>query len=604
MHREISVVIATLVAHFAAAQLPVVDAPVPRSSAVVSVGDFFEDADGAPVSAFRAFQNALERAREVKAARLEIPPGRHVFSDPDLVMYRSHLRIAGLQDIVIEGNGAELVFTHPEVHGIAMTFCERVVLRNFTIEWDAPLASAGVVRRQPDGRTAIRILDDYPAGPATTFEAISEFDIAARRWKPSRNEVFHVANPEMIAPQTFVAPEFSRFAGGSEVIVRHRMYAGHAFGAYGEAVNHIALEDITVHSAPGMGFFFGSTGKGVRLTRCVIVPKAGRLISTNADGAHFTSTLGHTIVEECDFSGMGDDSLNISAAWLEAIAQPGPLTLDLGFAFRDVFYRDVVAPGMELSFRSRDTLGEYARRRVVAVTQDPAGRKYRVQLDAPIEISEKPGPVIGTSEMDSSVYLVRNNRFHDHRARGMLIQAPHGRIENNVVSNPTMSCLSITADARRFFEGFGASDLVVTGNRFEGCNFARERLGSGEVLAAVNVMAEVGPGLAPSPVHSGIMFLNNEIAGTPGTGILIAAAMELMLTDNVITGANADASAAADARLPSAPVVITRASHVKVSRLMVRSPGASAGRDVWVDAETTFDVIVPEPARRRSVGHR
>ena len=86
-----------------------------------------------------------------------------------------------------------------------------------------------------------------------------------------------------------------------------------------------------------------------------------------------TSSCGSTIIiEDCDFSGQGDDSVNIAAHWLQPVAQPDAVTLDIAFAYASVYYQDCVVAGMELSFRDRTTLREFARRRVLSVTQDGA----------------------------------------------------------------------------------------------------------------------------------------------------------------------------------------------------------------------------------------
>lgn len=590
---------------------PTIAAPVPRTNAVVSVGDFFVDENGAPVTPFRAFQRAVDAAREREAATLLIPPGRYVFDDPGIPANRAHLILAGLHDLTIDGQGAELVFTNPDVQGITLVADQRIVLRRFSIEWDARLASAGIVQKQSDGRTAIRFLDRYPAGPTTAFESVSRFDIAARQWSAGGPELFHVADVEMVAPQTFVAPEFAAFADGAEVLVRHRLYTGHAIGGYTPSLSDVALEDLTVYSAPGMAFFFGSAGHGIRLTRCIVQRKGDALISTASDGAHFTSTGGGIVVEDCDFSGMGDDAINVSGAWFEVLAQPTPTTLELGFAYHEVFYRDCVGPESDLTFRKRGTLAEWAQRTVVDVTQDVARRRYFVTLREPIAFDDPSATLIGALGMASSDYVIRNNRFHDHRARGMLLQAPRGRVENNVLDNPTQACLNITGDSTFFYEGFGADDVVVTGNRFRRCNAASAQLGTGQPLAAVNIFADTASGLAAEPLHHGLVLAANEIVDTPGLAILVASAMGVTLANNtIVNSAQALRSAPFAGEAATTPparwmgaVLVTHASDVTIRGLALQSELPAYDAPVYVDATTTKNVVVQQSGLRRAAGH-
>lgn len=575
---------------------PVVRAPEPRTGIVVSVGDFLTGG----ASHYQAFKAAIASARSRNAARLIVPAGRYVFSDPELPANYAHLLLAGLRDLEIDGQGSELVFTDHAVQGIILADVQRVVLRNLSIEYSGTLASAGIVEKLVDGRTAIRFLDEFPAGPQTGFDAVSEFDIAARRWKGSANEAWNVRNAELVAPQTFVAPAFDRFDDGDEVVIRHKVYGSNAVAGFNKELHDVALEDVTVYSAPGMAFYFSSTGPGIRLTRCVVRTKDDRLISTTADGAHFTNTGGQVIVEDCDFSGQGDDSLNIGAHWLEPGAQFDARSLELVFAIRSRFLPDCVSEGMELVFHERATLAEHARRRVVSVTQDAAARTYRVVLDEPLAIDR---PLLVSREgMDSGGYLVRNNRFHDHRARGMLLQAPRGRVENNVVSNPTMACLKVTADAATFFEGFGARDLVISGNRFEGCNYAGERLGSGARVAAVTIGAEVSSGLASAPVHSGVVFEDNVINDTPGFAMLIASAHDVFVRRNTIVDALPQPNPLnLFAIEPLCSVVVAHASAVTISGLSQQKMGMPITGGICIDPDTTSQVVVGSP-RRRAVG--
>ena len=581
---------------------PVVRGPEPRSSITVSVGDFLHDASGAAVSPFRAFEAAIAKARDVKAARLVIPPGRYVFDDPAIRSAHGHIGLYELSDLEIDGQGAELVFTDTRIGGITLALDQRLVLKNFSIEWDAPLASPAVAMRQPDGRIALRILDGYPATPQTSFEAVSEFDIARRRWKASRIETYDARDVEMIAPQTFTSPDFARFADGAEVLVRHRVYGANAIGAFTPSLHDVAFENITVYSAPGMAFFFGAVGQGIRISHCVVKPREGMLISTTADAAHFATTGGHIIVEDCDFSGQGDDALNISAHWLEIVEQPSPERLRLVVAHESAYYSDWIVPGVMLAFHSRETLEEVAVRTVVAVEQDSVRREYRVVLDEPVNIAAGRAPLVNTKMMDSSTYVVRNNYFHDNRARGMLIQTPHGRIEGNVVRNPTMSCLNVTTDASTFFEGYGATDLLVTRNRFEGCNYAGERVANHR-LGAVNVVAEVERGFATSVVHSDVVFEGNEIADTPGLAMLLASGRRISVRNNAIVDSNLAPLEGETAPAPMGSVMITHASDVVVSRLYQSSTRPTFAKGVYVDALTTSGVVViPSPERRRAAG--
>jgi hypothetical protein len=579
----------------------VVKTPQPRTSITIDVGDYLRLPDGSPQTPYLAFRAALDAAREQKAARVVVPPGRYVFSNPQVARENAHLLVVLQQDLEIDGQGAELVFTNTQAQGIVLAAAERILIRNLSIDWDAHLASSGVVQRRPDGTAAIRIDDKYPVAADVAFESVSEFDVAARRWKGSLTEAYYPRDVRMIAPQTFTSPDFNRFADGAEVIVRHRVYGGNAIGGFMMQLSDITFEDVTVYSAPGMGFYFAATGKGIRLNRCVVKTREGRLISTTADGAHFATTGGQIIVENSDFSGQGDDGISINAHWLQIVDQVDPVTVRLGVIFRARFYPGWIMPGTELVIRDSQSLREQTRRKVRSVIDEPETRTFRVELDAPIDVAQEHSQaIVGTDMMASSNFVVRGNRFSENRGRGMLIMSPNGIVENNVVTRPTMACVNIASDARYFFVGFGVSDLTVRDNLFEGCNGVRERVAPGLNLAAVNVFSDVPSGFGSAPIHRRVTFERNRIIDTPGRALLIASASHIMVRNNTIIDANTIPPMGATE--PPCSVFVTRASNVVISGLTEQSTKDTYGKGVSVDHDTTSGVVI-SPTRQRAARH-
>ena len=71
-----------------------------------------------------------------------------------------------------------------------------------------------------------------------------------------------------------------------------------------------------------MGFVVSTAERGFRFTRCRIERRASdplRLISTASDRIHIDNTLGDIIIEDNDFSGHGDDSVNICPLYLRVV---------------------------------------------------------------------------------------------------------------------------------------------------------------------------------------------------------------------------------------------------------------------------------------------
>ncbi|GEM_PF-6712474 len=414
------------------AQNPVVNPPNPQSNVVVDLSEFLPGN-----TPYRAFANAFAACRQRHAAKLVIPPGQYVFDDPAIPNTgtgAAHIPVPFQTDLVIDGQGAELVF-HYNQPGIAFVGCQRVLLRNIAIDWDIPMASPGQVIRMPDGRIAVRVADGYPVSSSTPVDAVSEYDVANRSWAKSRldftgrYEVYYPRNVQIVAPQTLYSPDFARLQEGLQVLVRHYT-SGTSNAIEGDLGNEdLTFENVTIYEAPGAGFSFSLAGRGIRLSACTIALKPGAdRFSTSDGGANFNLTRGDIIVENCDFSGLGDDSVNIAGGWLTVAKNDGTNVVEIKGSPPDfLILPQMAAPGDRLRFASSGDLSTKGEYEIRAVNFDQTRSILSVTLDRPAA----GGDLVCNLNESSSNLLVRGNHFHNNRGRGMMIQTANGRIENN-----------------------------------------------------------------------------------------------------------------------------------------------------------------------------
>jgi hypothetical protein len=66
--------------------------------------------------------------------------------------------------------------------------------------------------------------------------------------------------------------------------------------------------------------------------------------------------------------------------------------------------------------------------------------------------------------------VIRNNQFHDNRARALLIGASDALIENNVIERVTAEAILIPADTGPWYEGPGAQNVTIKNNRISDVN--------------------------------------------------------------------------------------------------------------------------------------
>ena len=324
----------------------------------------------------------------------------------------------------------------------------------------------------------------------------------------------------------------------------------------------------------------------------MIKPGAQRLISAIADGAHFARTLGDIIVEDCDFSGQGDDSLNIHGNYVTITSKTTARTVILNAASFHIF-----RSGDELKFVKPENLTEYARYKVTQVSPGPDNASQTVTVDSDLSSTLAAGDFVINLQRISPRFLIRRNFFHQHRARGMLIQSRDGIVENNRVKDVTMAGMVLTADSHTFFEGPGCENVIVRGNTFEGCNY--NRIGTvgpnSRHIGCLNLMADVRSGISDYPVHKNVLIEGNTIINTAGLAILVASSDGVIVRNNTINGSNMQSfdvlrsGVGIDAKAMRS-IMVTRASNVTVAGNRQVISLSQYDKGVYVDPRNTSGV--------------
>jgi hypothetical protein len=434
--------------------------------------------------------------------------------------------------------------------------------------------------------------DAYPIDATTPVQAVTRYTHATRSWAKARPEAYYPANLTLRRAQTLQSPSFAIFEPGTEVIVRHHIYESAAFYQTLTATD-ITYEDLTIYGSPGMAFIAWASDRGLRIVRCRIErrPLAHRLVSAGSDGIHIVGTRGDIIIENNDFSGQGDDSLNIHGLWLPVTGVSGN-TVTMHRAAHGL-----VQVGDVIRFVRPSDLAERWRATVVGLNS-ANGPDYAATFDAAPPADLAIGDLGGNVTRNNARFLVRHNVFHDHRARGMLIQAPFGVVEHNIIRDVTMQGMHLTTDAKFFFESTGLSDVIVRGNVITGVGYGSWEIDSnGPHMAAISLIGDVATGISPHHVHGNVVIEDNTITDTPALAFLVGSANGVTVQGNTIvhsnqvpfdtlrTGTGIDAAARGAIMVTRAANVIVRNNHEVVA-------SGRPDRGVYVDVRNTANVVV------------
>jgi hypothetical protein len=445
--------------------------PFTANEITISAADFGAVPDGA--DAGPGLARACAAVARNGGGRLVIAPGVYrILSKQGAALFFNRLA-----NIEIVANGAELVFA-----GLARPLvfrnCSNVRVTGLTISWARPPFSQGDIKSlSADGKTVEIALDAAtPMDGWTKVEAIGSYDrssgLIQRRGVDAYDAVQSV---EMLSPS--VARLNLKWPIGLEraktLVLRHATYEACAM-SFGACAT-VNIEDVTVHSAPGAAFVAGNC-RDMSLRRCVIAPKDGLLMSICADGAHLVDCGGQILLEDCSFSKMGDDGVNVNSAYWRVVERPDGRTVLVSQWRNTPFQPDQTPAGGDLfEFASGSTLEKLGEARLANAAPEGPTPITRERLRFATDVPGAVGDLV-VNESHSPRVLIRNCRFENNRARGVLAHRDT-LIENCLFLNQSAQGVLLAPD-EWWMEGPEVANVQILGNTFDGVDRWGQKLGA------------------------------------------------------------------------------------------------------------------------------
>jgi hypothetical protein len=330
----------------------------------------------------------------------------------------------------------------------------------------------------------------------------------------------------------------------------------------------VTIARVIVHAAGGLttGFVQNSGPLLVDGLDVKIPPDSPRLISSNADGAHFQNDRGPVTVRNSSFQGMADDVIAIYsvATTIDQVIAPGANGRVVDYSPRIIQQGDrlQVLDATNGAIRGTATVTE------AQIFQCPAGVLrvvcYNLTLDAvsPGTAAADLAYIYNAAGNGASIH---NNVFYAHRGNGILLNAPESVVSDNEFADVPNNGVLVGPFHAAFNQGPVPDHVVVRGNSFNGGDIGTDVLVTSVIPKAGVLGGQTNALEGPSRVA----IADNTFHNPTYPAIDIEIGDHIELADDRIAG-NSGASTTA----PAPAVRLAAGSEISVRDLLVRAAGS------------------------------
>ena len=441
------------------------------------------------------------------------------------------LYLENLHDVVIDGNGSELLF-HGTILPVVVKNCTNITLKNFSIDFAIPhLRQLHITEVDSINNTVKARI--YPEGNYKikdnklifTGEDYEETPFGGMIFSPNKRLAYNRAdlrfNPTNItetAPNEFLIEGMGAknpYLQKNERFIL-RTYTRPTPAIFVTKSKNVKLENITVHNAHGMGLLAQLT-ENISLNHFKVALKEGseRYYTTQADATHFSGCKGLIRSENGLYEGMADDAINVHGTYLKIIARQGDRTIrgqymhhqSWGFLWGNV--------GDEVQFiasKTMDVIGNktYRIQTIKAVDKptEVGAKIFEITFNEPLPAEVNPDTPCGVENLTWTPEVIfKNNIVRNNRARGALFSTPKKVIcSHNVFDHTHGTAILLCGDCNGWYETGACHNVVIKNNRFINALTANYQFTN----AIISIYPEI-PNLEEQQkyFHSNILIENN-----------------------------------------------------------------------------------------------
>ena len=500
---------------------------------------YFSDCE--EVNSYYQIQTAIYKAKEINDlgydAKIKLPSGI-INVDSSLSSYNYAFHVEGLNGTYFEGNNTTINLSIKDLNYkgyFNISNSKNVYFNGITLQMEMPSNLTGEIVSGDVNNKSLTISVKPEFNPLIEKVLKQSKAPAIRSWVE-----FHHQNKVPLQGGNFVVDGFESYTiegdstNGYKITVKFKSSISRPrngslvslqfsqYDAYGMTFNNCEnayIENLTMHNAYGMGLTASSiTNFYVNRFNLKLKENSDSLMTATADAMHFNSLHGQVQVTNSLIENSHDDALNIKHGyWYKLADKEGGSTKSMTLAkitsaVKEPKIGDKIAVYNESTFESYNPKQGYYTIKTVETTANG----YLVTVNERMANVGDWGTSRVTFLSDTPEFVFSNNIIRNKRNRGVLVQVPNARIENNTFMNVGHGSIQAASAMDIFNEATMPQGITIKNNKFiNNCYIKPEPLYGDISIFAISNNGTV----APSKTLHDITIENNYISNNGNASI-------------------------------------------------------------------------------------
>lgn len=413
--------------------------------------------------------------------------------------------IEEINDLTIDGGGASFIFRETLTE-LVINKCNNIRIKNCSFEYLHPTVLEFGVVNTGTGYLDI-VMDEankhlFLNKSWRTKQLCVKYNNASQKMTrvfPIQKLFYHQKqiNDDILRVYTWYLP--LAFIVRKDDVYQIRNSIRNEVGIFIRQSKNINVEKCNIDYSHGLGII-SQNSSNLTFNYLTFRPKPNRSCGCFADFMHFSGCRGKIIISNSKFKGAHDDCINIHSTYLQVIKQIDKYALVIRYRHPQTYGFAPYAVGDEVALVDSFSLACYHRNRVEGC-QKLSDDTYVLKVENILPETLKKSTVSQNLSEQSEV-VIENNHFASIPTRAILLtNGKKAIIRSNVFHQISMSAISISGDARSWYESGPVSDVLIENNIFTNCG---------------SPIIQIEPQVKKStqPVHKNIKILNNNCETT------------------------------------------------------------------------------------------